>query len=101
MQADLAELPDLGDPFDAVVANVVFEAIPQWVPAMRNCIHALRPGGLLVFSLEHPCFEDAAASWRQTGCVQVREYLREYERPGPYGVDFHRPLAPAPRSIRM
>jgi SAM-dependent methyltransferase len=93
LQADLAELPDLADPFDAVVANVVFQAIPQWVPAMRNCIHALRPGGLLLFSLEHPCFEDAAASWRQTGCVQVREYLREYERPGPYGVDFHRPLS--------
>ena len=93
VQADLAELPDLGDPFDAVVANVVFEAIPQWVPAMRNCIHVLRPGGLLVFSLEHPCFEDAVASWRQTGCVQVREYLREYERPGPYGVDYHRPLS--------
>jgi SAM-dependent methyltransferase len=93
VRADLAQLPDLGDLFDAVVANVVFEAIPQWVPAMRNCIRALRPGGLLVFSLEHPCFEDAAVSWRQTGCVQVREYLREYERPGPYGVDFHRPLS--------
>jgi SAM-dependent methyltransferase len=93
VQADLAELPDLGEAFDAVVANVVFEAIPQWVPAMRNCIQVLRPGGLLVFSLEHPCFEDAAASWRQTGCVQVREYLREYERPGPYGVDYHRPLS--------
>jgi hypothetical protein len=46
-----------------------------------------------LFSLEHPCFEDAAASWRQTGCVQVREYLREYERPGPYGVHFHRSLS--------
>jgi 2-polyprenyl-3-methyl-5-hydroxy-6-metoxy-1,4-benzoquinol methylase len=50
VQADLAELPDLGEAFDAVVANVVFEAIPQWVPAMRNCIQVLRPGGLLVFS---------------------------------------------------
>jgi 2-polyprenyl-3-methyl-5-hydroxy-6-metoxy-1,4-benzoquinol methylase len=28
VQADLAELPDLGEAFDAVVANVVFEAIP-------------------------------------------------------------------------
>jgi SAM-dependent methyltransferase len=93
VQADLVELPDLGEAFDAVVANVVFEAIPRWVPAMRNCIQVLRPGGPLVFSLEHPCFEDAARSWRQTGCVQVREYLREYERPGPYGVDYHRPLS--------
>jgi hypothetical protein len=25
--------------------------------------------------------------------VAVREYLRPYERPGPHGVDFHRPLS--------
>ena len=23
----------------------------------------------------------------------MREYLREYERPDPYGVDYHRPLS--------
>jgi SAM-dependent methyltransferase len=93
IQADLSRLPELGEPFDAVVANVVFEAIPQWQSAMRGCVDTLRPGGLFVYSLEHPCFEDAAASWRQHGCVQVREYLQDYERPGPHGVDFHRPLS--------
>jgi SAM-dependent methyltransferase len=92
-QADLARPPRLGEPFDAVVANVVFEAIPDWLPAMRACVQALRPGGLLVFSLEHPCFEDAARSWREHGCVRVHEYLHEYERPGPHGIDFHRPLS--------
>ena len=91
--ADLARLPGLGEPFDAVVCNVVLGGIPDWVPAMANCVHALRPGGLFVLSLEHPCFEDAATSWLQHGCVQVREYLSEYERPGPYGVDVHRPLS--------
>lgn len=93
VQADLATLPDLGGSFDAVVSNVVLEAIPQWTSALRNCVEALRPGGLLLITLEHPCFEDGASSWRAHGCVRVTEYLAEYERPGPYGVDFHRPLS--------
>jgi hypothetical protein len=46
-----------------------------------------------VFTLEHPCFEDGNRSWQEHGCVQVHEYLREYQRPGPHGIDFHRPLA--------
>lgn len=92
-QADLAGPLRLGDPFDAAVATVVFQAIPDWIPAMRTCVRALRPGGLLVFSLEHPCFEDAARSWREHGCVRVHEYARAYERPGPHGIDFHRPLS--------
>jgi 2-polyprenyl-3-methyl-5-hydroxy-6-metoxy-1,4-benzoquinol methylase len=87
VQADLASLPDLasfpelGGPFDAVVSNVVLEAIPDWEPALRSCVKALRPGGTLVFSIEHPCFEDGRTSWVEKGCVEVREYLAEYERP--------------------
>jgi hypothetical protein len=60
---------------------VVLQDIPDWVPALRSCVSALRPGGLLVFSLEHPCFAGSSQSWREHGCVQVHEYLREYERP--------------------
>lgn len=93
VQADLADAGGLDEQFDAVVANVVFQAIPDWVPALRTCARALKPGGLLVFSLEHPCFEDGTMSWQEHGCVQVREYLHEYERPGPHGTDFHRTLS--------
>jgi hypothetical protein len=89
----LSEAGGLDGQFDAVVANVVFGSIPDWAPALETCVRALRLGGLLVFSLEHPCFEDAAVSWQEHGCVQVREYLQEYERPGPHGTDFHRPLS--------
>jgi len=32
-------------------------------------------------------------TWQQHGCVQMREYLHEYQRPGPHGTDFHRPLS--------
>ena len=93
IRADLSRLPATGEPFDAVVCNVVLEAIPEWLPAMEGCVRALRPGGLFIFSLEHPCFEDAATSWLEHGCVEVRAYLRDYERPGPHGLDIHRPLS--------
>jgi len=89
LQADLSEAGGLDGQFDAVVANVVFESIPDWAPALETCVRALRLGGLLVFSLEHPCFEDAAVSRL---CAGTRD-LQEYERPGPHGTDFHRPLS--------
>jgi SAM-dependent methyltransferase len=92
VQADLAALPDLG-PFDAVVASMVLGAIPDWQPAARACVDALRPGGLFVFTLNHPCFEGLAGSWSEHGYLKVDRYLRDYEIAGPHGIDFHRPLS--------
>jgi hypothetical protein len=60
---------------------------------MRSCVAALRPGGLFVFSLVHPAFEELWGSWRKHGEYRVRRYLEEYEIPGPVGVDFHRPIS--------
>lgn len=51
VQADLSALPDLGVPFDAVVASMVLPAIPDWTGAMRACVHALKPNGLFVFTV--------------------------------------------------
>ena len=93
VQADLSRLPALGAPFDAVVCNMVLMAIPEWEAALGNCVSVLRPGGLLVFSIEHPCFEGARRSWVEKGVVEVGDYLEEAPRPGPHGVDFHRPLS--------
>lgn len=93
LQADLCRLPGLGEPFDAVVANMVLLDIPDWQAAMAACVDALAPGGLFVFSIIHPCFEQLAPSWREHGEYRVREYLAEYEIPGPYGANFHRPLS--------
>jgi SAM-dependent methyltransferase len=78
VQADLCGLPDLDGPFDAVVANMVFLDIPDWTGAMRACIAALAPGGLLVFSIIHPCFEQLASSWREHGEHRI---LREIAEP--------------------
>jgi SAM-dependent methyltransferase len=93
VQADLCRLPGLGDPFDAVVANMVFLDIPDWSEAMKACADTLAEGGLLVFSVIHPCFEQLASSWREHGEYRTREYFTEYEIPGPYASSFHRPLS--------
>lgn len=93
VQADLCQLPGLGGPFDAVVANMVLLDIPDWTGAMKTCADALAPGGLFVFSVTHPCFEQLAPSWREHGEYRIREYFAEYEIPGPYAASFHRPLS--------
>lgn len=67
VQADLARLPDLGGPFDAVVCSMVLMAIPESKPAMRACVEALGPGGLFVFAVVHPAFERLRDSWQQHG----------------------------------
>ncbi|MGP3967918.1 class I SAM-dependent methyltransferase [Streptomyces sp. 6N223] len=91
-QADLTRC-DVGADFDAVVCSMVLPAIPDWRPAMRTCVRALRPGGLFVFSLNHPAFEDLWTTWRRHGEYRVRRYLAEYEIPHRHGPDFHRPLS--------
>jgi SAM-dependent methyltransferase len=93
VQADLVQLPDLGGPFDAVVASMVLPAIPDWRGALAACVAALSPGGRLVFSINHPCFEQLWPSWREHGEFRCREYLSEYEIAGPHATDFHRPLS--------
>jgi len=83
----------LSPDFDAVVASLVLCVIPDWLPALQNCLAALRPGGVLVFAIEHPCFEQSCADWTRTGIVEVTRYLSEYEIPGSVAPDFHRPLS--------
>ncbi|MFI0975881.1 class I SAM-dependent methyltransferase [Streptomyces sp. NPDC021093] len=96
VQADLTalpELPDLSAPFDAVVCNMVLAAVPDWKPAMRACVEALRPGGLFVFSVNHPAFEQLWRTWRAHGEYRLSGYLEEYELAQTHASDFHRPLS--------
>jgi SAM-dependent methyltransferase len=93
VQADLCDLPDLGGPFDAVVASMVLPVVPDWARAMRACVEALSPGGVFVFTVNHPCFEQLWSTWWEHGEYRTREYLVEYEIGGRHGVDFHRPLS--------
>jgi SAM-dependent methyltransferase len=72
---------------------MVLAAVPDWAGAMRSCIEALAPGGIFVFSLNNPCFEQLAPTWREHGEYRIREYLREYRIDQTYAPDFHRPLS--------
>jgi SAM-dependent methyltransferase len=93
VQADLSRHEHLQDEFDAVISNVVLIDIPDFEPAVANCVRALKPGGLFLFSLVHPCFEGSGPLWKEKGCVEVREYFQEHERPVRFGALFHRPLS--------
>lgn len=95
LQADLCRMPGSADlaHFDAVVANMVLQAIPDWASALAACVAALRCGGRLVFSVNHPCFEQLAGTWRRYGAYQITEYLAEYSIELKYGPNFHRPLS--------
>lgn len=93
VQADLCQLPDLGGPFDVVVASMVLPTIPDWTDAMRACVEALRPGGRFVFTVNHPCFEQLWSTWRQHGEYRTSEYLAEYDIHGAVATDRHHTLS--------
>lgn len=104
VQADLSTWQDTLGTFDIVVSNMVFMDIPDWQSAMKNCIAALKPGGLFVFSLSHPCFEyvrkdskDAndfrhAVDWQEQPYVKVEEYFQEFSVRNFIGYSFHHTL---------
>jgi len=80
--------------FDVVVANMVFLSVHDWTRALAACISALRPGGTLVFAVEHPCFETAELRDRTTDPhLVVRDYLTERPMTRPVATDFHRTLS--------
>jgi 2-polyprenyl-3-methyl-5-hydroxy-6-metoxy-1,4-benzoquinol methylase len=93
VQADLSTFRDYAATFDVVIASMVLMDIPDYLPAMQNCMDALRSGGSFIFSLAHPCFEGTEREYQDKGCVEVKEYLAEYCLPQPFGCLFHRPLS--------
>jgi SAM-dependent methyltransferase len=92
VEADLCHLPELGGPFDAVVCSMVLPAIPDWRPAMRSCVESLAPGGVFVFSVNHPCDENLWRTWREHGEYRTDRYLQEYEFAGERA-DHHRTVS--------
>ena len=93
VQADLTRLPESTGAFDVVVCSMVLMAIPDWRPALRACVEALRPGGRLVFAIVHPAFEQLRGVWAEHGEYRADRYLEDYEIVGPSASDFHRPIS--------
>ena len=89
IQQDLSTLDQLAGYFDAVIANMVLLDIPDFRPAIANCLAALRPGGAFIFSLEHP-FTDVAG--RGELPFPVSDYFTERAFPRTHGDNFHRTL---------
>lgn len=93
IQADLSTWVPTPESFDVVIANMVFMDIPDYEAALKNCVAALRPGGRLIFSILHPCFEEPGAAWREKGFVAVQEYFQEQAIKQTYGYFIHRTLS--------
>ncbi len=74
LQQDLTKL-QVGSLPDAVVLINVLMDIPDYKLAMKNCIDAIKPGGLLVFSILHPAFPGFQDEWNKNQAVTTREYF--------------------------
>lgn len=93
LQTDLSTWQPTPDSFDVVIANMVFMDIVDYHAALHNCVAALRSTGKLIFSILHPCFEEAGAAWEEKGYVAVRDYFQERSVEQTYGYFIHRPLS--------
>ena len=92
-QRDLVDADLEPASFDLTIANMVLMDIPDYRAAMRTLACVARPGGELVISLLHPCFEESGAAWPAKRMVETRDYFDEGARPQTFGVFFHRPLS--------
>lgn len=78
---------------ETVVMNMVLQDIPDYMGAIRGATAMLAPGGDLIATILHPCFEESASLWPDKRVVETREYFAEYARPQTFATLFHRPLS--------
>lgn len=92
LQADLgSDLPFVADLFDGVASSLAFHYVREWEQLFRNLRRVLKPGGWLVFSVQHPHadfeeyddtqnyheIERVSAIWESFGeAVEVPAYRR-------------------------
>lgn len=117
--ADAADLSVLSDAsFDVVVSNMALMDIEDAEGAIREVARVLRPGGRLVFSLSHPCFDlpGGASAWvvervdfTSTVWRKVHRYRELFAAPVPWRLEgdrlaytpaYHRPLSWYVRTLR-
>lgn len=78
--------------FDGVLCNLVLMDVPDLDACLSSVARVLRPGGWLVFSITHPCFQAPNARWSERehdGSVarEVGDYFTEgYWHPDTEGV---------------
>ena len=68
--------------FDAVVSFMAMMDGPDFGRAMAEAFRVLRPGGMLAFSITHPCFITRDARWiRDESGAKVAWVVRNYFNP--------------------
>ncbi|MBN9242095.1 MAG: class I SAM-dependent methyltransferase [Mesorhizobium sp.] len=101
-RADLETLELADGGFDLVYSSLAFHYLPDTEPLYRTINRALRAGGSLVFSVEHPAFTASARAGWITADDGLRFWrLDSYQREGERRTDwfakgvvkYHRTLA--------
>ena len=105
LQGSAMELPFASASFDAAVACLVFEHIPNVGRAIAEVARVLRPGGTFLFLLNHPLLQTPGSGWIDDQIIEPPEqywrignYLDEAETVEEVQKDvfitfFHRPLS--------
>ena len=70
--------------FDAVVACLVFEHIPDYAEAIAEIARVLEPGGQFNFFLNHPLLQTPGSGWIDD---QILDPPEQYWRIGPYLIE--------------
>ncbi|MCI4346322.1 MAG: class I SAM-dependent methyltransferase [Thermoplasmata archaeon] len=110
LQADAVHIAGIGSgSVEVVVANMSLMDIAEGAGALREIGRVLRPGGRLVASIAHPCFDTGRAGWAverfeftTTIYRKVTAYREVAESTGPWRLKdgttlrtpfYHRPLS--------
>ena len=93
LQQDICELRIPDSLFDGIVLNMTLMDIPDLERAITAAVGALSPGGRLVASILHPCFDEPMSLWPQRRRVEITEYFDEAIHPQTFAPSFHRPLS--------
>ena len=80
-RATAGALPVPNASFDAAIACLVFEHIPDFQSALAEISRVLRPGGRFLFFLNHPLLQTPNSGWIDD---QVLDPPEQYWRIGPY-----------------
>jgi ubiquinone/menaquinone biosynthesis C-methylase UbiE len=109
LQGTLASMPSLNDgEFDKAVSNYVLMDVRDYAQAAREVARVVKPGGLWIVVISHPCFSCGPEIWEMSGPIdsprnedRLGWVVDRYFHSGPIQaqwrdldpvISFHRPL---------